>query len=210
MIQKNFYGWLIPIAFFQLYLAAVALLFFFGPWPWIVDDANGLAAYLTAASIAIGVEYALSWPQVRDTPDLDWDERARTGLTWLRWATIISLMMTIPTSLARTGQIFPDVLSGFADTEEVYNSQLARLSGGTSYVVFEYIRFILSPLLIALLPLTVVYWKRAGIFLRCGAVFLYCSTWGFMSQEAKIKVLPTLLPSCHSSSYRDPSPPRGS
>ena len=43
--------WLAPLIFFELYLAATILLFFFGPWDWNVDAPVLLASYLVAAQV---------------------------------------------------------------------------------------------------------------------------------------------------------------
>ena len=57
--------WLAPLVFFQVYLSATVILFFFGPWPWEVPKPLLLAVYLTAAQILIAVGYLLSWRRIR-------------------------------------------------------------------------------------------------------------------------------------------------
>ena len=59
--------WLAPLIFFELYLAATILLFFFGPWPWELDAPLQLATYLVAAQVFIGSGYLLAWRRVRRT-----------------------------------------------------------------------------------------------------------------------------------------------
>ena len=57
--------WLAPLIFFELYLAATILLFFFGPWDWNVDAPVLLASYLVAAQVFIGSGYLLGWRSIR-------------------------------------------------------------------------------------------------------------------------------------------------
>ena len=56
--------WLMPLVFFQGYLSATVWLFFYGPWPWTVDQPLELFAYLAAAQISMLVGYLLSWHRV--------------------------------------------------------------------------------------------------------------------------------------------------
>jgi hypothetical protein len=192
--RSSFTSWLWPIVFFELYLAGVALLFFYGPWPWIIRDRYALMGYLIAASAAIAVGYGFSWPQVRSTAVTAQVQRTARGLCWLKWAAIVSLVLAIPTSLARTGQLLPDVWSGLTDTGRVYLDSLNRLSNGNPYVVFEYLRFLASPLLVALLPLTIVFWRRAGWALRCasaGAILFYLAI--FLARGQNKGVADTLV-----------------
>ena len=52
--------WWWPLAFFQLYLSFSVWLFFFGPWPWDVDDPLELFSYLAAAQVAISRDCMIS------------------------------------------------------------------------------------------------------------------------------------------------------
>lgn len=164
--------WLLPLVFFQAYLGLTVLLFFVGPWPWGPDNPGALLAYLLAAQVAIAAGYLLSWSRVsalaESPPDAGWmDERA---VGFIRLAVIATLVMLVPTSLSRTGHWFPNVVEGVLNAGAVYNENNARLEEGNAYVVAEYLRMLLSPLLVGLIPLTVVYWSRLSGKLKLGAL----------------------------------------
>jgi hypothetical protein len=82
------------------------------------------------------------------------------SLGFVRTAAVVTLLLVVPTSLSRTGALVPDVLAGITNAGAVYNANFERLLGGNPYVAVEYLRILLSPLLVGLVPLTVVYWSR--------------------------------------------------
>jgi hypothetical protein len=164
--------WLVPLVFFELYLAVSIALFFWGPWPWDPPEPMRLLAYLLAAQFAILVGYLASWPKVEalaeDPPDAAaTDERA---VGFIRLAVIATIVMLVPSSLSRTGSWLPDVLEGLSNAGAVYNANLERLDGGNPFLFVEYLRMLLSPLLVGLLPLTVVYWSRLPGKLKIAAL----------------------------------------
>ncbi|NML47776.1 hypothetical protein HHL11_28770 [Ramlibacter sp. G-1-2-2] len=164
--------WLLPLLFFQAYLGLTVLLFFAGPWPWEPNDPWELFAYLVASQAVIAVGYVASWPRVgalAESPtDADWvDERA---VGFVRIAIITTLVILVPTSLSRTGHLLPNAVEGVLNAGAVYNANIARLEKGNPFVVVEYLRMLVSPLLVGLLPLTVVYWSRLSCKLKLGAL----------------------------------------
>jgi hypothetical protein len=170
--------WLLPIIFFQLYLALTIFFFFFGPWPWNIDNSMDLLIFLVAVQVSIFIGYSVAWPQILKTNSslalnctiLD----VGTGLNFLRQALYIAWVLFIPTSLSRTGQFIPDVMAGIINTGAVYNENYQRLAEGNLYLIVEYVRMLFSPWLIALFPLTVVYWAKLSNSMRfgCSAVIL--------------------------------------
>ncbi|MGZ5179184.1 MAG: hypothetical protein ACXWC2_01825 [Ramlibacter sp.] len=165
--------WLAPLAFFQLYLLGSVVLFFWGPWPWDVKHPWLLGGYLLLAQAGMAMGYFAAWSRLVDVQPLAGAED-RT-LQFIRHAAILTAVLLLPTSLSRTGVPVPDVITGITNAGAVYNMNLERLAGGNPYVAVEYVRIVLAPLLVGLMPLTVVYWSRmSGVLkLACllGAVF---------------------------------------
>jgi hypothetical protein len=163
--------WLAPLIFVQVYLSLTVWLFFYGPWPWEVDNRGELFAFLVAAQVAIAAGYLLAWRRVRDVlaapPSR---EGMDAGVRFLKLALLLTFAMAIPTSLSRTGSWIPNVAAGLANAGEVYADAQDRLEFGNPYIAVEYLRMLLSPWLTALFPLTVVYWGRIGAGLRLLAV----------------------------------------
>lgn len=168
-MRVRFRKWIGPLVFFQIYLLGVLVLFLYGPWPWVLDNRPQFVGYLAAVHGAICVGYLLAWPVLRSvaTPLRTSEKKQRNALIV---ALIVSSLMTIPTSLARTGNLFPDVISGFSDSGAAYSDGLAKLADGNGFLAVEYARFITTAFQIALLPLLVVCWKFVGWGLRIWAL----------------------------------------
>jgi len=165
------FRWLAPLVFFQVYLTVVLLLFFWGPWPWDVQSPVRLGTYLVLAQVSIAVGYLGAWTttvtndaQVRS----DANGAQERAVHFLRLAVAVTLVLAVPTSLSRTGLAVPDVMAGIANAGAVYNANFERLSQGNPYVATEYLRILLAPLLVGLLPLTVVYWSKLSTTLKFG------------------------------------------
>lgn len=178
-------AWVFPLVFFQGYLTLTVALFFWGPWPWDVDQPGLLFAYLMAAQVAIAVGYLAAGPQVA-AQNITVAARTRnleSGAKFLQRATLITLILFIPTSLSRTGSFLPDIVAGIRDSGAAYNENFARLEGGNQFVLLEYLRMLASPWLVAVFPLTIVYWSRLqrkgrilGIFAIVSTLSLYIAT----------------------------------
>ena len=174
--QKN---WLIPLIFFQLYLSLSVFLFFFGPWPWDVANPGELFGYLLLAQLSIAVGYFLAWRYVK-VKLLNYnysgdksDQKIESYIPFIKKSILISLVFLIPTTLSRTGTIFPNILDGLAKTGETYVSNYERLQVGNPYVFVEYLRMAASLYLTAVFPLVVTYWSRLSVkfrFLGCLAI----------------------------------------
>lgn len=154
--------WLWPLMFFQLYLSLTVWLFFYGPWPWDVDNPLQLFAYLAAAQAAIAAGYLLSWRRVVTIPaGLDRHEHELIeGIRFLKAALAITAVLALPSSLSRAGVLIPDIFAGVANAGLAYNENFERLEAGNAFVAVEYLRMLLSPWLTAVFPLTVLYWGR--------------------------------------------------
>jgi hypothetical protein len=169
--------WLMPLIFFECYLTLTVLLFFYGPWPWEVDDPQMLAAYLLTAQVFIAIGYLMSWCRIcriNCTEDMQ-VRHLVTGITFLRKALLVSILLLLPTSLSRTGSLFPNLISSLGDVGLAYNQNQERLGEGNIYVLVEYLRMLFAPWLIAVFPLVAVYWSLLSTRIRvlCAIVILF-------------------------------------
>jgi hypothetical protein len=166
--------WLAPLLFFQFYLSITVWLFFYGPWPWDVDQPGLLFAYLAAAQVCIAAGYLLAWRRVgglRMQPARI-EAEVVDGIAFLKVALVVTAVLALPSSMSRTGAWIPDVAAGIDNTGLAYNENFERLTAGNAFVVVEYLRMLFSPWLIALFPLTVLYWARLSWRCRFAALAL--------------------------------------
>lgn len=154
--------WLVPLFFFEVYLSITVALFFFGPWPWEIERPILLVSYLVAAQLFIALGYLLAWRRVHrqhqatEAPA----EYLISGVSFLKRSLQIACILIIPTALSRTGSILPNIFEGLSDAGAVYNRNFERLQDGNPFVVVEYLRILFAPFLVAVFPLTVVYWSQ--------------------------------------------------
>lgn len=194
--------WLAPMVFLQLYLMLSVVLFFFGPWNWKVGDPALLGSYLATAQLCIASGYLLAWKKIRKLHTTTGGSElcVRSGIKFLKGALLITFLFMIPTSLSRTGSALPDIFSGLSKTGAVYNENFERLERGNAYVVVEYLRMVMSPLLTAVFPLALVYWSRLSVRLKLlclAAIFfnlgLYISTGTNKGLADAVITLPWLI-----------------
>ena len=147
-------------ATFLAYLVGTALLYFFGPWQYPMPAGRGrLIAFIIAAHAALALGYVLG---VRGTP------RA-AGLklpveTLVLASVAIQLVLLLPTSHFATGHWIPNPWRAATSLGAVYTESLHRRSTEMPYV--NYIRILLSPILVVGVPLAVFYWGRLHRFTK--------------------------------------------
>jgi hypothetical protein len=151
----------VPIVFFVAYLTFTVLFFAFGPFDFPVDNPYMLYGFLAAAHIALLAGY---WRAARSQP-------RGYAAPWsygdmLLWAGVASLVLLLPTSLARTGSFVPDVAYGIDNPGEAYARTQAIINDPGSFPVVEYARILVGPFLVMVLPLTVFYWESLTKWIR--------------------------------------------
>jgi hypothetical protein len=161
--------WLLPLVFFQVYLTLTVVLFFWGPWPWEPSRPIMLFAYLVLAQVAIALGYLRSWKRVSVMEAVDRALHDARAVAFIKLAAIVTFLLLVPTSLSRTGDPLPDVAEGIMSAGAVYNANFERLQAGNPYVLVEYLRMLLAPLVVGIVPLAVVYWSRlsGGLKMAC-------------------------------------------
>ena len=166
--------WLAPLLFFQVYLSITVWLFFYGPWPWEVGQPVLLFVYLVAAQVCIAAGYLLAWRRVGGEVALPARIESETvdGIAFLKVALTVTAVLALPSSMSRTGAWIPDIAAGVGNTGLAYNENFERLTAGNAFVVVEYMRMLASPWLVAVFPLTVLYWTRLSWLYRATALAL--------------------------------------
>lgn len=145
---------LLPILFFFTYLNLTVFLFAYGPWPWPVGDGTKLYTFLVFAHSALLLGYLSA-------------AFGRPGGYYGRWrpeslvklSLLVTLVLLIPTSMARTGHLFPNIVGGLTNPGLVYSESIRLRSERTILTLVEYVRIIFGPLLFLLFPLTIYYWR---------------------------------------------------
>lgn len=144
----------------QTYLLLTELCFFFGPWPWIFYDTTRMTIFLAGVHFAIFIGYQLSRRHLTRLMNegVSFTHKI-SNETLVKWVVVTALLLALPTSLSRTGSLIPNIAGGIQDLGSAYNDNFSRISSGNSFAFVEYIRIILSPLLIGLVAVVGFFWK---------------------------------------------------
>lgn len=166
----------VPLIFFQLYLLGTVLLFAFGPWQWIIADRIKLFSFLLAAQIMIGLGYVLAvW---RERPRPQQVAEPKSGKELFRLSLAVNILLAGPTAWARSNSWIPDIVAGLQSPGLVYIENVNRLMVFGPQVYVEYVRILLSVIILPLVPLTIIYWrslKRIERFLAGATIAWYIS-----------------------------------
>jgi hypothetical protein len=79
---------------------------------------------------------------------------------YFHWSLVCTLLLLLPTSYARVGSVIPNVLQGLTNPGDVYYEFYFLRLTDRSAIIFEYVRVICGPLLVAQTPLLIFYWSR--------------------------------------------------
>lgn len=176
-INIKFY---VPLIVIQLYLFITVGLFFFGPWPWPYENGLNLFLYLMASQLLIFIGYFFGiWVSYKNIGD----DVILSSTRFYNLSIIFSLVLLVPTTIARTGHVFPFFVTGVEEIGVAYNIALQAKENIGLWVVSEYFRIIFSVFLVSLFPLTVFYWpvltvrqKFLSLFILTWFLLIYIST----------------------------------
>lgn len=144
-----------PIALIQTYLGLTVAAFALGPWQWNIPDPVLVYGFLVLAHLALLVGFSVG---VGGTGRGYIGRFAPPRL--VLFSAIVALVLALPTSQFRTGNLLPDVVSGLQNPGTAYE-QSARLRFYSGRLpVIEYLRFFLGPVLVIWLPVGVFFWKK--------------------------------------------------
>ncbi|WP_060678265.1 hypothetical protein [Virgibacillus halodenitrificans] len=134
------------------YLMFTVFLFEFGPWPWPVENKVLLYSYLIINNFLLLLGYFIGINTKRiSRSNMNYE-------TWFKLSLLISIVLLVPTSLTRTGQLFPSFVGVLENLGNAY-FETRQIRQENSSVV-EYIRMLFSPILFSLYPLTLYYWSE--------------------------------------------------
>lgn len=153
-----------PIIFFEVFLLMTVAVFAFGPWDWPVADPIQLYLFLFANQLALLFGYVTAVS--RHQPTSFRLPLALNELVWL--GALVTLVMLMPTVIARTGGDI-NIVRAMTNPGQAYGETRNAASFAAPTIV-EYINMLLSPLIWALLPLTIVFWSRLGLLLKSLAI----------------------------------------
>lgn len=155
----------------QSYLLLTELCFFFGPWPWIFYDTTRMTIFLGGVHLAIFIGYHLARGRLKRMmrEGVSFAHKIPNG-TFVKWVVVTALLLALPTSLSRTGSLIPNIAGGIQDLGSAYNDNYSRLSSGNAFAFVEYIRILLSPLLVGLIAVVGFFWKSMSPAFKAIAV----------------------------------------
>lgn len=156
-----------PLIVAEAYLAVTVGIFALGPWPWPVEDGTDLYLFLFAAHafLAIGYLAACKAPRL-SAPGFVLPKRTVLA------GSILILLLAWPTveQWAGGGGFVDAVLTAWRDPVTMYRAaaEFESSKEGTPWVT--YARTLSAPLVLAVLPLLVVYWRHLARWVRVVAV----------------------------------------
>jgi len=162
---RRFSVWvrLLPIIFFLSFLNLTVVIFFFGPWPFELANPTKLIVFLASSHIALALGYLSAAFKAPRGFNRSWCLERLAG-----WSLAVSLAVLLPTTLFRTGSLFPSIIDALSNPGQVYTASLRTRTEVLPLI--EYVRFFLGPLIGMLLPLTLFYWRRLGLVGKIGGV----------------------------------------
>ena len=152
-------AFLAPILAFEIYLNATLVLFVSGLWPWPLERWSPVVAYLLVAHVCLLAGFLWS---ARSAPTLPAGERLTRRVVWA--VIMANLLLLVPTTVSRTGELVPNVARAWHDYGEVYLASLELRASRTHPV--EYIRVLVGYVLVPLVPLVVFYWPDMSRWMR--------------------------------------------
>lgn len=162
---------LAPIVFFLSYLCFTVFLFAFGPWPWPVADGTKLYVFLIFAHLALLIGYLTA---AFGSPLGYYGKWAVMNV--IKISLVVSLVLIIPTCMARAGTWIPNVLEGIRNPGAVYGWAVGYYNESKGAIILiEYIRICVGPLVFMALPVTIFYWRYLNWWFRLTGLF--CAVW---------------------------------
>ena len=131
------------------------LLFIFGPYDWHINNETKIYSFLVFALLFLILGYiiAIKYSKVyKQTKYININKVLTTSI-------IVFILIYIPTVYIRTGKIYPDIMTGIFNSGYAYS--ISHSSNGT---LVEYVRILLSPFIVMVTPLVILYYKNLNKF----------------------------------------------
>ena len=154
---------LAPIIVVQFFLWMTLAAFAFGPWEWPMREPVKLYGFVFAAHLALLAGYLCAAHRSPSGATANFDFKRVFA-----WSLAASLVVLPLTSYAKTGQWAPDILGAVMNPGAAYGDAHAYMQHTTN--PGSYLRILLAPLLVALVPVGVFFWSRLRRIERFGLV----------------------------------------
>lgn len=154
---------LVPLLVCGGFVVATVVLLMVGPLDWHLSAQLEVYLFLTAALVSLTGGYL--WSVLRR--DNDSDKPRRTPIsasTLVVVGATIYLALYLPTVHTTTGSWFPNVWEGLTDTGSAYANNKYANENGSQLVL--YVRMLVAPFTIVLLPVTLYFWSRLSTLAR--------------------------------------------
>lgn len=166
-----------PLAFFGSVFLFSILLHAFGPVDWNPIDSKKLYIFLFSCLLALVFGY--SWATRSTNRQLSERSLAKFDVSKLMYVAAFTSFALYPgTTLELTGSVIPNAWMGLTDPGLAYKNGLTESVSGS--MLTNYLRILLSPLLILVTPITIFCYQRLtpiarilGISSSCYLILIY-------------------------------------
>jgi len=144
----------IPLIVCGGFFALTIGMFAFGPLDWQVTNPEKLYGFLLLYLIALVLGYVLA---IKNGKAITSKIKLNSNYV-LIIGSLLYFVLYIPTLLETTGKWYPDIYAGLINSGEVYRTT-AYLGRYGSHVI-QYIRILLSPIMLFVIPLTLLFMPK--------------------------------------------------
>lgn len=134
-----------------VYIAITLLGYFFGPWNFLNTDGY-FSIYLFACLIFM--VFGIIVGGSVENKSIEYNYKI-DPIRFFRLSLFLNIIIAIPTTYARTGNIIPDLIFGLNNPAEAYQRSIISV-----FPQIEYIRIIFSPILFCAFPLGIACWRK--------------------------------------------------
>lgn len=144
------------------FFAFSIFLFAFGPLDWHITNKIGLYFFLCACLFTLTAGYITAAVRGKTA-----SSKVNIDVNRLHiFCAIVFFAIYIPTVYTRTGKLYPDIYTGLTNAGEAYQTSKYYSEYGPQ--TFQYIRTLLAPFIIMVLPVTLFFMPKLS---RTGKVF---------------------------------------
>jgi len=141
---------LIAYFFPFIYVSLTIILYFIGPWGFASFSSENFVFFISIVPLVIFLGNLFGFFDRKSQSAL---LSKGIGFFLFKISLLISYLLFFPTVFARTGFIYPNVIMGLIEPAAAYARAIDPI-----YPQVEYFRILLSPMLIAVFPLGIIYW----------------------------------------------------
>jgi len=144
----------IPLIICGGFFLFTILVFVFGPFDWKINNGFNLYSFLFFSVLALVTGYILAVKKGKVTNS---KLNVNTNNILILCA-FVYLILYIPTVFSATGKLYPDFITGLTNAGKAY--QNAKYYNTHGFKLVAYIRMLLSPFLIMVMPVTLFFMPK--------------------------------------------------